>query len=260
MKKLFLIISLCATQASFSQSDTLVFKNGLESPVEVIKKGLHHVFVKVKENGTEKVVKIPNKSLDYILNQDGEMEFIDSYWNRKYPDYGRNLVEVDLAGWKDKSFAFAFQHLSKNGIVGFKIPFQVHLDNNRYQAYKGMSYTNQFSKVRVGCDINVFPFGQRIISYYFGFSTSYSLVDMLNPNYDVKFADYKPADYFRYDQKFLKNTHEVGLTFQNGVLYRITKNLFADAGAGIGPCAYFTPKYRTMSVQLYGHLSVGWAF
>lgn len=86
------IFILFSFKTYYSQYDTLVFKNGLETGVRIDKRGLHNVFVIVKENGRDNIIKIKNKQIDYIKLGNGDEEFVDSYWNRKYEIFGRNFL------------------------------------------------------------------------------------------------------------------------------------------------------------------------
>src|SRR5437899_1821935 len=100
MKRFFSIILFFLSGLIFSQTENIVMQNGKIISVWVEKYGFHNVYARVIEKNKVKIKKIKNNKIDYILLKNGDIKFVNSFWNSEYTTFGRNMFDVDLAGLK----------------------------------------------------------------------------------------------------------------------------------------------------------------
>lgn len=187
-------------------------------------------------NGPDFIVK--KTAIDHIAYKNGEQ--INFIKEKRIILYGRNIFSYHLFDIVYQDFAISYEHILKNGMVGFKVPLSVGFNNNEGSngpfQYKNLVYT--------GLGVNVYVIGQRMASYFMGPELLFGIGEEEDYHYDGYYQEYSESQFF-YGKLLINN----GLSFSPIPNMRLTTVLgigvrYYDSSdseeSGVKSSAYFT--------------------
>lgn len=155
------------------------------------------------------------------------------------------------------SFTFGYEQLLPSGRIGIKIPVSLGLGGST-----GSNYYDDFrrnNRYGAGLELNIYPFGQGRLNYYFGPAVNYR-------SYRFYYYNYTPGP----TQPALvkENAQLFAIALKNGIYYQFSKSfsIAADIGLGIRffnepepPDDFYYPENRTRG-YLPGGVQLGFRF
>ncbi len=197
-------------------------------------------------SGPDFVVK--KSAIDRIIFKNGEQkQFVQE---KRIIPYGRNAISFHLFDLAYRDFTFSYEHIIKNGKIGFKIPFAVGFNNDDGESgpynYKNLAYT--------GLGMNVYVMGQRMASYFMGPEIQFGL------GQDQIYYDYYDYSYMSYYEE--KEFFYGRLYINNGVAFCPVPNLKLTSVLGVGIRYYDLDNSPDSGVQstVYFTFTMGYRF
>ncbi len=193
----------------------------LDGPTYVI--GKEYVSLIVYENGSEET--FPKSIPDHSI----AAPKIDP----RTHDFGRNFISLNVYDLLVlNTLTFGYEHTSKSGLIGFKIPLSFAL--NKKDIYR------ENKVFGTGLDLNLYPYGQGQAKFFYG------------PSFEYK----KFTTYYQYND--INSAY--ALLFQAGFLFQPTKQLNFSINAGIGYARLFKSEYNTGEVASRVGVNMGFKF
>lgn len=237
---LFIILSVIfsITYHHGSTQDTIVLTNR-EKIISIVNE-INDIEVRFKEfsnpAGPDFVVK--KSAIDFISFKNGEKKSFKK--EKRIVPYGRNIISFHLFDIVYQDFTVSYEHILKNGMVGFKVPLAVGFNNNEGSngpfQYKNLAYS--------GLGVNVYVTGQRMASYFMGPELQFGIGEEENYYYDGFYEDYSVSQFF-YGKLLINNGFSFSpipnmrLTTVLGIGVRYFDNTDSD-DSGVKSAAYFT--------------------
>ena len=188
---------------------------------------------------------IKKSAVDHIIFKNGDQkQFIKE---KRIVPYGRNIISYHLFDIVYRDFAMSYEHILKNGKVGFLIPlalgFNTNNDNSGPYQYKNIVYT--------GLGVNVYVTGQRIASYFMGPQIQFGFAKEKIYNYDNFYETYTEPEFF-YGR----------LIINNGVSVSPVPSMRISAVLGIGIRYYDVSEstYSGLQSTAYFTFTMGYRF
>lgn len=244
---LFFILSVifCIAYHTGSTQDTIVLTNR-EKIISVVNE-INDTEVRFKEfsnpAGPDFVVK--KNTIDYIALKNGEKKNFKK--EKKIVPYGRNIISYHLFDIVYHDFAISYEHILKNGMVGFKVPLSVGFNNNEGSngpfEYKNLAYT--------GLGVNVYVTGQRMAAYFMGPELQFGIGEEEYYYYDDFYEDYSNSQFF-YGK----------LLINNGFSFSPIPNMRLTSVLGIGVRYFDNPDFEDSGVKsaAYFTFTMGYRF
>jgi hypothetical protein len=249
MKKLFpvtIFIGLFSLISVSAEAQDTIFLTNHEKLISIVIE-ISENEIRFKEfsnpSGPDYILK--KSAVDYIIFKNGEQK---QYKKEKHiVPFGRNIISYHLFDIVYQDFAISYEHIIKNGMVGFKIPLSLGFNNDGgydgpYQ-YKNLAYT--------GLGVNVYVTGQRMASYFMGPELQVGIGGEENYYYDGFYEQTTESEFF-YGRLLINN----GLSFSPIPNMRLTTVL------GIGVRYYDVPESSDSGVQstAYFTFTMGYRF
>jgi hypothetical protein len=194
-------------------------------------------------NGPDFIVK--KTAIDHIAFKNGEQkQFIKE---KRIIPYGRNILSYHLFDIVYQDFAISYEHILKNGMVGFKVPLSVGFNNHEGSngpfQYKNLAYT--------GLGVNVYVTGQRMASYFMGPELQFGIGEEDDYYYDGYYEEYSETQFF-YGK----------LLINNGFSFSPIQNMRIATVLGIGVRYFDIPESEESGVKsaAYFTFTMGYRF
>jgi hypothetical protein len=170
MKKSILTILLLVfvfTLKSFSQ-DIIYKTDGSKEEAKITLVGDREIQYKKFSNPDGPVYSLPKKDILLITYENGEYETISKQESIEQPvkpdlkkDFARNIFSYHMFDLVFGDFAFSYERILSNGLVGFKIPVALgYYTNGDIRNFNNIFYS--------GIGVNFYPTGQGKWRYFVG--------------------------------------------------------------------------------------------
>jgi len=212
-----LLLSIVVSQ--LNAQDTIIFKSNQKTAAII--KEIGDVEIRYKDfSKPEGPDFVTNKTNVYqIIFENGEQMQIAK--KKQKTGYGRNIMSYHIFDFVYQDFSISYEHILKNGKIGFKVPVAVGFNTDRDNGprpYNNILYS--------GLGLNVYIFGQKMASYFMGpeihvgiGNQEYYYHDQVEP-----YSSYYKSEEFIYG-RFLIN---------NGISFNPVYNFRLAAIIGIG--------------------------
>lgn len=232
MKKITLIISLVLWSfALYSQTDTLVTVNGIKVPIIIIEITTKDVIYKIPSKPDMPLLHFSRSNLQDIILKDGSS--IDPKFKTINPfdkpsiTKGRSIIYFTPTKLFQNHIGFAYEHISKDNIIGIKIPISVaFIDAAKANLQGAYLYrTDNKRYYTVGIDVNFYPFKLGKFRYLVGFGIQHA---------QFAYQHY----YYDYSTHLSSFTNEKGnhysFVINNGFFSQLSKHIVMSGSTGVG--------------------------
>jgi len=246
MRHLFSILALIFLfqLSSFSQDD-IIFTTG-----EIVKGSVTEISnkeIKYKKasnpNGPE--IRVKKRDIYKVVYKNGEEELFSM--NKRGVAFNRNIFAYNIWDVIYNQFAFSYEHISKNGKMGFFIPLSIgYGDGSGPRNYTDFGY--------IGFGIKLFPTGQHRVTYFLGPELQIGIGEDYVNYYE---SGYGYVDHYE-NKQFIYGRFHVN----NGLSYSPVLNFKLSAMFGLG-IRYYELKgaYDAgMQSSAYFTFSMGYTF
>jgi hypothetical protein len=245
LKASFLAYAVVLISVSAIAQDTIYMVNKEKMVSIVTEISENDVRFKEFSNPTGPDFIIKKSAIDHIVFKNGDhKQFIKE---KRIIPYGRNVISYHLLDLAYRDFTFSYEHILKNGKIGFKVPFAVGFNNdsetNGPYSYKNLAYT--------GMGLNVYVMGQRMASYFMGPEIQFGVGEENTYNYDEYYTYYTETEFF-YGR----------LLINNGIAFSPVPNLRLTSILGVGIRYYDVPDSEDSGLQstAYFTFTMGYRF
>ena len=172
----------------------------------------------------------PKKNIVMITYANGTHEIISTgkAFDPIAENFKRNFIALTITDLAALTITLSYEHILKNGKLGFKIPFTINMKPKEGQAYLGNDVSDLISPGRrsfgTGLDINYYPTGQGKAKYFVGPSFQVS---------SFKYDEYTYWDSYQSD-RYVYTGYHYALLINNGMLIQPTKNFNLSFFFGVG--------------------------
>ena len=200
--------------------DKLTLKTDEVIQAKIIRITKSKITYKKHSNVAGPEYEVDKKTVKNIEFENGDVEsFVNS--NSLPFEVKKSIISFNYGDFLADRFSFSYARLFNDGKLGIKIPFGVTYQNPG-------DYSNNTMLYYSGLDLNLYPLGQRRLTYSVGFGSRIGVVnDYYYPYYDPYF------DYYYY-YPTIKKRLAAGFYMNNGLTLHILENMSISGMFGLG--------------------------
>lgn len=232
MRKLKFIISLVTCSfALYSQTDTLVTVNEKKVPVSITEITDKDVIYKIPSKPDVPLLHFSRNNLQDIILKDGssinpKFKTVNPY-DKPAITRGKSIIYFTVSKLFQNHIGFAYEHISKDNIIGIRIPVSVaFIDPAKANLQGAYLYkTDNKRYYTVGIDVNFYPLKLGKFRYVVGFGIQYA---------QFAYQQY----YYDYSTHLSSFTNEKGnhysFVINNGFFSQLSKHFVMSGSTGFG--------------------------
>ncbi|MCF8369401.1 MAG: hypothetical protein K9G76_10195 [Bacteroidales bacterium] len=212
-----LLVAICFSVSFVYSQDVILLNSGMEILTKVTEIGKSEI--KYKEysnlNGPDYVIK--KNKVKKIVFENGKID--DLTGGVKNQSYNHNAFAYHIFDVVYNDFSFSYEHISKSGNLGIKIPIAI---GYNLSSYGSRDYNNVFF---TGIGFNIYPTGQHRVNYFMG------------PELNIGLGQDEDSYYNYFDGSRIEETKEFfygRLIVNNGMSYNPVPNFRVSFVVGVG--------------------------